>query len=174
MRRAWQRWHSLDVLRGLTRLVKIPRCQALNLVKLKILPFIQKARLTFPRWLYFPFSGRRFPRCSKTSKEAPCETANWTMRALTRWAICSSARRILRQRSTLSCSPSALNGEVKVFSMGVCSHHFCPRRTREGLPITYPSGRSRESVRTLIQLQHVPVQTLSMMDDPLRSFHIPA
>src|SRR5215472_9687142 len=66
------------------------------------------------------------------------------------------------------CS-AILDGEVKVFSMGVCSHHFCPRRTREGLPITYPSGRSRESVRTLIQLQHVPVQTLSMMDAPLRS-----
>src|SRR5260370_40531574 len=71
------------------------------------------------------------------------------------------------------CS-AILGGAVKVFSMGVCSHHFCPRRTRAGLCSATLSGRSRPKVRTLTQDQQVPVQTLSTMEDSLRSFHRPA
>src|SRR5260370_31480900 len=65
-------------------------------------------------------------------------------------------------------------GLVNVFSMEVCSHHCSPRRTRTGLCISKPSGRSRPNVRPFTQDQQVPVHTLSRMDEPLRSFHIPA
>src|SRR5260370_27765686 len=71
------------------------------------------------------------------------------------------------------CS-AILGGAVKVFSMGVCSHHFCPRRTRAGLCSATPAGRARPKVRTLTQDQQVPVQTLSTIEDSLRSFHRPA
>src|SRR5260370_8273839 len=220
----------------------IPRLHALYLAKLKILPFIQKARFVLPLRLYLPFSGWRVPRCANTRREGPWSAANWTMRAFTRCAMCSSALRILRQRSALSCSFSAmmpvsrrlraigpnrcflkaaislappinrvarmvpstvwtvhtancslrlrsiaqsfvsavvicaaiLGGLLNVFSMGVCNHHCFPRRTRAGLPISKPSGRSRPNVRTLTQDQQVPVQTLSRMDEPLLSFHRPA
>src|SRR5215469_14246054 len=44
---------------------------------------------------------------------------------------------------------STLLGAVKVFSRGVCNHQCFPLRTREGLRISNPLGRSRESVWTL-------------------------
>src|SRR5258708_29993510 len=81
---------------------------ALYFVYLKMRPFIQKARLLLPRRLYLPFSGLRLPRCSNTRIVAPCLTANWTIRALTRWARSSSRLLILRQRLALSCSPCAI------------------------------------------------------------------
>src|SRR6266849_5643885 len=82
----------------------IPALYALYFAYLKRRPFIQNARLLLPRRLYLPLAGLRLPRCSKTAIVASCCFANWTMRALTRWATCVSALRILRQRSALSCS----------------------------------------------------------------------
>src|SRR5260370_11066452 len=239
----WQRAHSRLVFLGLTRLVRIPSLYALYFAYLKMRPFIQNARLLLPRRLYLPFAGLRFPRCSNTSMVASCCEANWTMRALTRWAIWSSTLVILRQRSALSCSPEAqmpviprlrairpscfflrpfprlpplLNlvariepstvrmvhtarcsvilrsteqifvcsfvvicfsifaGLFNCFSMGVCSHHPLPRLMRDGLPIRASSGISRPVIRTLIQLQTLPVHTLIMMEELARSFHWPA
>ena len=52
-------------------------------------PFIQSARLLFPLRLYFPFSGLQVPQVLEDEDAAPCSQANWTIRALTRWATCS-------------------------------------------------------------------------------------
>src|SRR5258707_15366801 len=81
--RLWQRAHSRLVFQGLTRLVMIPSFHALYFAYLKMRPFIQKARLVFPRWLYLPLVGLRSPKCSNTKMLACCACANWTMRVLT-------------------------------------------------------------------------------------------
>jgi len=67
-----------------------------------------RARFILLRREYVPFSGLRLPRCSKTRMLDPCAFANWTMRELTRCAICSSTFLTLRQGSVLSCSFSAM------------------------------------------------------------------
>src|SRR2546421_10455133 len=69
---------------------------------------------------------------------------------------------------------SMVAGPLKCFSRGVCNHHWLPCRTSEGLPTSTSAGRCLPVRRSLIQLQHVPVQTLSMMLDGVRSFHCPA
>ncbi len=48
-----------------------------------------------------------------------------------------------------------------------------PRRTSEGLPAWASLGSSRPVRRTLSQLQQLPVQTLSRMDEEVRPFHWP-
>src|SRR2546423_2485388 len=63
---------------------------------------------------------------------------------------------------------------LNCLSTGVCNHHCLPCLTREGLPISPSSGNCRPVMRTLIQLQHVPVHTLITMLLFARSFHIPA
>src|SRR6266852_837722 len=69
---------------------------------------------------------------------------------------------------------SMVAGLLNCFSRGVCNHHCFPRRISEGLPNSTSAGSSLPVIRILIQLQHVPVQTLSMMLDAVRSFHCPA
>src|SRR5215472_5576522 len=108
-----------------------PAFHALYLLYLKMRPFIQKARFVLPRRLYVPFSGRRLPRCSKTRILACCSRANWTMRALTRCAICSSTWRIFRQKSALSCSFSARMPvcerlrAIRPSSCAPCARYLC-------------------------------------------------
>src|SRR5260370_28757991 len=96
----------------------------------------------------------------------------WTVHT----ARCSPRLRSTEQIfvSVFAICSAILSGAVKVFWMGVCSHHFCPGRTGAGLPNSNSSGTSRPNVRTLTQDQQVPVQTLSRMDELLRSFHRPA
>src|SRR5258708_29580617 len=92
-----------------------------------------------------------------------------------------TARFSFKLRSTAQILVSALvgicvtilGGLLKCFSMGVCSDQYWPRRTRVGLPSSTSAGNSRPVSRTLIQLQQVPVQTLSRMQEPMRSFHWP-
>ena len=55
-----------------------------------------------------PFPGAGCPDVQKPRRLAVFSRANWTMRALTRCAICSSTCLILAQRSALSCSLSAM------------------------------------------------------------------
>src|SRR6266851_6206742 len=69
---------------------------------------------------------------------------------------------------------SIVGGLLKCFSRGVCNHQCFPRRISAGLPISTSAGSSRPVMRTLIQLQHVPVQTLRTMEEEVRSFHCPA
>src|SRR5258708_9372959 len=68
----------------------------------------------------------------------------WTVHT----AMCSLILRSTAQifvAVLVTCS-AILGGAVNVFSMGVCSHHCFPLRTRAGLCIVYPLGRSRERV----------------------------
>src|SRR6266536_6556927 len=44
----------------------------------------------------------------------------------------------------------------------------------DGLATSTPAGNARPVMRTLSQLQQVPVQTLSRMEASVRSFHCPA
>src|SRR5713101_5899053 len=55
-----------------------------------------------------PLLRTQVPQVLEDEDGSPCSQANWTIRALTRWATCSSMWRILRQRSALSCSFSAM------------------------------------------------------------------
>src|SRR6266516_2383433 len=99
----------------------------------------------------------------------------------TLWMV-QTAKCSLRLRSTaqifvcvlvVTCF-SIFGGLLNGFSRGVCNHHWFPRRTREGLPSSTSAGNSRPVIRTLSQLQQVPVQTLSRMLPARRSFHCPA
>src|SRR5258707_15170958 len=69
---------------------------------------------------------------------------------------------------------SIVGGLLKCFSRGVCNHQWFPRRISEGLPISTSAGTSRPVMRTLSQLQYVPVHSLSRMLVGVRSFHCPA
>src|SRR6266568_1324163 len=59
-------------------------------------------------------------------------------------------------------------------SMGTCNHQWLPCRTSCGLCVSHPFGSGRPEIRTLIQLQDWPVQSLSRTVVPVCSFHIPA
>src|SRR5260370_13407960 len=96
----------------------------------------------------------------------------WTVHTATCWSRLRSTAQI-RVAALVRCA-AMVGGLVNVFSREVCSHHCAPRRTRTGLCIWEPSGSSRPKVRTFTQDQQVPVHTLSTMDEPVRSFHIPA
>ena len=85
----------------------------------------------------------------------------WTLHTAMCWSRLRSTAHMRVCGLVVICC-STLAGAAKVFSMGVCSHHCFPLRTREGLPIWKPSGRSRESRPTLSQDQHVPVQTAAV------------
>src|SRR5579864_7157030 len=68
---------------------------------------------------------------------------------------------------------SILPGLLNCFSRGVCNHHWFPCLKSWGLLNSASVGNSRPVMRTLIQLQQVPVHTLITMLHFARSFHKP-
>src|SRR5260370_9083229 len=95
----------------------------------------------------------------------------WTVHT----ANCSLRLRSIAQifvSAVVICS-AIVGGAVNVFSMGVCSHHFCPRRTSAGLCNSKPAARPRPKVPTLTQYQQDPVHTLSRLQIPPLPSHIP-
>src|SRR5216684_2041263 len=93
-------------------------------------------------------------------------------------ARCSPGFRSTAQSFVAPCVVtwcSMFAGRLNFLSTGVCTHQCSPCRTSCGLPNSVPSvGKSRPVIRTLSQLQQVPVQTLSTMLLAVRSFHMPA
>src|SRR5712692_10600866 len=134
-------------------------------------PVLSRLRAIRPNCLFLKPAISLPPPMKRVARIVPSTV--WTVHT----AKCSlrfrSTAQIFVSALVLTCS-SMVAGLLNFFSTGVCSHHCLPCRISEGLPISTPAGKSRPVMRTLIQLQHVPVQTLSMRPVSVRPFHCPA